>query len=157
MTEIEEWTDIAGFDKYECTKHGEVRNKKTKKVLKPYPNYVGGYDVVDLSCPEKRRCQRTVHRLIAETFLPKREGANIVDHLNGCRTDNRAENLRWTTSYGNALNRQNCRYFSWNKTLQRFSCYWSIGNGLKLKGLRKTEQEAILWVAAARQTYPHQY
>ena len=152
-----DWFDLTGFEKYECTLHGKVRNKKTKTILRPYLNYTGGYHVVDLSDSENRRCQRTVHRLIAETFLERREGCNVVDHLNGIRTDNRAENLRWTTPYGNNINRQGCKYYSWNETLNRFSCYWSIGNGVKIKGLRKTEEDAIEWVRIARETYPHQY
>jgi len=39
---------------------------------------------------------RTVHRLVAEAFLGKREGLDI-NHKNGDKQDNRLENLEWCT------------------------------------------------------------
>lgn len=50
-----------------------------------------------------RQFARTsVHRLVAEAFLEKPEGAQQVDHLNDDREDNRACNLEWTTARQNA-------------------------------------------------------
>lgn len=158
MSEIieESWTDISGYTKYQCSKEGLVRNKKTKRVLKPYPNFKGGYDVVDLTNVDGRR-QRTVHRIVAETFLEPREGCNIVDHINGCRTDNSVTNLRFTTSYGNNINRQGCKYYMFNKFHEKWQCYWSTGVGTTVRAMRKTEEEAKQWVENAKLLYPHQY
>lgn len=36
-----------------------------------------------------------VHRLVAEAFIPKREGDKIVDHLDTNVENNNASNLRW--------------------------------------------------------------
>lgn len=38
-----------------------------------------------------------VHRQVAKAFIDNPHGYEQVDHLNSDRTDNRVENLRWTT------------------------------------------------------------
>lgn len=41
--------------------------------------------------------QKRIHILVAEAFLEKPEGCCIVGHRNNIKTDNRVENLYWTT------------------------------------------------------------
>lgn len=54
-------------------------------------------------CVENKN--RSVHRLIAETFIENPEGKPCVDHINRNKDDNSVENLRWVTHAENQANR----------------------------------------------------
>ena len=43
----------------------------------------------------------TIHRLVAEAYCDKPEGCDQVNHINGDKQDNRAENLEWVTASEN--------------------------------------------------------
>ena len=48
---------------------------------------------------------RSVHRLIAETFIENPDGKPCVDHINRNKEDNSVDNLRWVTRVENQANR----------------------------------------------------
>jgi hypothetical protein len=45
----------------------------------------------------------SVHRLVAQAFVPNPKGYNQVNHINSIRSDNRAINLEWCTQSQNIL------------------------------------------------------
>ena len=53
-----------------------------------------------------------VHRLVAEVFIPNPEGKKEVDHINTNRSDNRVENLRWSTRGENCNNAMSRQHYS---------------------------------------------
>lgn len=73
-------------------------NKKyyeREKILKANKNTQGYYFI---SLCKNNTCKRkTIHRLIAENFLPNPDKLEQVNHINGIKTDNRLENLEWCT------------------------------------------------------------
>lgn len=83
------------IDDYEVFIDGKVYSHNTKKFLKPLI-HSQGYHMVDLA--GKRYL---VHRLVAQKFLPLVEGKEYVNHINGNKADNRAENLEWCTQKEN--------------------------------------------------------
>lgn len=46
---------------------------------------------------KNKNISKRVHRLVAEAFIPNPNNYNIVGHKNNIKTDNRADNLYWTT------------------------------------------------------------
>ena len=90
------WKPIKDFENYEVSDTGEVRNVKFNRLLTPSPG-AGGYMRVQLR-KDKQSYQRYVHRLVAEAFL---EGEGEVNHIDGDRTNNKADNLEWTTHQQN--------------------------------------------------------
>ena len=55
-----------------------------------------GYLVVDIPADGKW-VTKTVHRLVAQTFIPNQNNLPEVNHKNCIRNDNRVENLEWVT------------------------------------------------------------
>lgn len=89
------WRDVNGFeDRYEISNRGDCRSKKSGRILTKNALAGSGYVKADL-WKDGKRLQTYIHRLVAEAFV---EGSgDEVNHKNGNKTDNRAENLEWCT------------------------------------------------------------
>ena len=104
-----EWTKIPDYpEHYEINREGEVRTLRwygkegqIKTLTRTFHVYwyVTLYNLKGIPQPVP------VHRLLALAFVPREEGKNYVDHINRDKTDNRIENLRWTTQTDNCINR----------------------------------------------------
>ena len=98
---MEEWKDVVGYEGlYEVSNLGNVRNKQTKKVLKPELNSWGYYQL-NLHNNGIMK-SKTVHRLVAQAWIPQVDKEkDQINHKNEIKTDNRVENLEWCTVYYN--------------------------------------------------------
>lgn len=89
------WKRIDDFPNYEVSDTGKVRNSKTNRILKQRLNTYG-YDRVCLYNSDGVS-DRLVHRLVAEYFCDGAASELDVNHKDGCKTNNNAENLEWCT------------------------------------------------------------
>lgn len=94
------WRPVVGFEgHYEVSALGDVRNVKTGRTQAK--NTMGrGYIKAEF-WKDGERTQTSVHRVVAEAFLPRRDGLNEVNHIDGDKTNNAAWNLEWTDRKGN--------------------------------------------------------
>lgn len=107
---IETWKPVLGWESYlEVSEDGRVRylarnrvcRRNGSKFLMPLAakeasQYVGknGYAQIAIMV-ESKRTKLFVHRLVAAAFVPGYSEELCVNHINGVKTDNRAENLEW--------------------------------------------------------------
>jgi hypothetical protein len=110
------WKDIPDCSPYQASTLGRIRNKITGRVLKSAvftaPGRHKHTDVrVGLHINKILKTYK-VHRLCAKTFLDNYSDLLEVDHINGCSTDNRIENLRMVTHKENMNNPITLKYIS---------------------------------------------
>lgn len=106
--EKEIFREIDGFPDYEISNLGRVCSFKGKypKILKPWKNQ--GYLTVGI-CTGGKQVKKTVHRLVAEAFVPNLKNKPEVNHIDEDKMNNVADNLEWVTPV------ENCNHGTRNK------------------------------------------
>ena len=96
--EQEQWKPIEGTNsKYEVSNFGRVRTNGQRPGLLTLTKQPSGYRyaMIELSNGKKRNCR--VHRLVAQYFIPNTDNLREVNHKDGNKDNNRADNLEWCT------------------------------------------------------------
>lgn len=112
---MENWKDVKGYEGiYMISSEGRLKSISRyvinninggkrflpEKILSRKKVNSSGYINTNLNLMGKET-HVYLHRLVAEHFIPKIEGKNFVNHINGIKTDNRVENLEWCTEKEN--------------------------------------------------------
>ena len=94
------YVDIQGFIRlYKISNFGNVKSFRRKEaiILSPFKD-TNGYHRVSLCGKDY-----SVHRLVANAFLPKIENKDLVNHKDLVKTNNRIDNLEWCNNRENVL------------------------------------------------------
>lgn len=121
MKEI--WKDVGGYEGlYQVSNLGRVKSFKgvSERILKLHVDN-SGYVHVDLYKNNNHRCP-TVHRLVAQAFIPNLENKPEVNHIDEDKTNNMVSNLEWCTR------KENCNYGTRNLRT-------ALSKGYKLKAI----------------------
>ena len=95
--EKEIWKRIKDYSRYEISNMGRVRSYTTGSpyILRSKP-IVGLYRTVNL-CREGGYDAKRIGRLVAEHFIVRGKGDNVINHKDGNKKNDKLSNLEWCT------------------------------------------------------------
>ena len=130
----EVWKDVVGYEgHYAVSNMGRVKSLHRDLPHKTYgtwhinehlmkPNLAGPegsqYYSVALHVGKKSKNVK-VHRMVAEAFIPRIEGKDVVNHKDCNKLNNKAENLEWCTNLENVRHAIENNLMDWSKIKRR--------------------------------------
>jgi len=115
MMPQEVWKPIVGYEGfYEVSNLGRVKaverivennggqQRRKERIMRLRIGRLGYLNVT--LCRESITRVFSVHRLVAQAFIPNPENKPYVDHIDTDPSNNNVDNLRWVTQHENAMN-----------------------------------------------------
>lgn len=101
--QINEWYDVSDHGRVRSWKCGNWKKwyiSKKPQILKTLTQRNYPYVVLRIDGERKKH---SVHRLVAKAFIPNPDNKETVNHINGDRANNHANNLEWATQSENMI------------------------------------------------------
>lgn len=127
----EEWKAVKGFEGlYEISNKGRLKRVSRdvldqRGIVQHFPEQLlkgtlGVYGYMQTTLRKNRRkINVKIHKLVAEAFVENSNNKPIVDHIDGNKLNNNADNLRWVTNSENIINENTYNKFKENVTKVR--------------------------------------
>lgn len=115
-----EYEPIPNFENYTISKNGEIRKvtgKYAPMIMKQKLDKDGYYQVGLFKDGEKY--YKSIHRLVAITYLENTCNFSDVNHKDGDRTNNNVNNLEWCTQRYNTMHSYACNHREANITTNK--------------------------------------
>jgi len=150
---------IPNIEKYYISKCGKVLSTRSpsgrEKVGKEYRHLMKistdryGYLTTNLYI-NKKKVHKTIHRLVAETFLVDFNEKLEVDHKDNDKLNNDLSNLRMVTASNNQRNKLNAIGYTYEKYRNSFRAHWydDKGNYKRIGFSVKTYGELFAYILA---------
>ena len=145
--DFEMFLPIDGYDNYSISNFGNVKNRKTNRIMKP-STHPKGYKLINLYKNGDVK-NFTVHRLVAKAFLENPDNKQMIDHTDENKANNNVKNLRWATASENGCNRgkqinnkSNYKGVCFNKSRNKYIAQIRINGKTKHLGYYETVEEA---------------
>lgn len=108
----EDWKIIDGYSRYMISNRGRVKSLISNTILRPM-NTGNGYFQVKLFSDKKIANRKSIHRLVAQYFIPNSNDLPCVNHKDEDKSNNCVENLEWCTY------KDNCNYGTRNERMAK--------------------------------------
>ncbi len=156
------WKDVAGYEglylvsnegdvlslsRDICTKNksGAIKVHRKAKLLKPHLRGKNGlmYPAVTLS-KDGKSVAYSVHRLVAQAFVPNPKGLKEVNHKDENVLNCHADNLEWCDHQYNIDYSKSKRVYQYSADGERVAEYKSIKFASKMTGISRTAINNVL-------------
>lgn len=134
MINMEEiWKKIKGYPDYYVSNFGRVKSyygRTNGEVLQGHL-VNSGYKTVALYTAPKTSTRKSIHRLVAEAFIPNPENKPQVNHIDGDRFNNAVTNLEWVTCSENTQHAYDKELESKGEGRYNAKLTWDIVNEIR--------------------------
>ena len=136
----EKWKIMEEFPKYLISNKGRIKTLNTledKKVFVKEDGYIS-----TVLTKNGKQYYKYLHRLTAEAFIKNKHNKPQVNHINGIKGDNRADNLEWVTPSENIRHAIDTGLLKYKKK-EKYIKTSKYSKGEDVKSSKLTPEEVI--------------